>query len=61
MVSTSKRWGTFLIKEGESANKVAAKMGKAAFLAPPICTSPCKGFEPRITNLLNCSLFPPLV
>lgn len=44
----SLRFGTFSIMQGSSVRRVAAKMGRQAFLAPPTVISPRKGVPPLI-------------
>src|SRR6185503_8342634 len=51
MVVTSFRWGTLPIVTGPSASSAPAKMGRVAFLAPEMRTSPSSGTPPRICNL----------
>src|SRR3990172_1261594 len=51
VVVISCRCGTLLIVTVSSVNNVAARIGKAAFLAPEMLISPCMGKPPWIISL----------
>jgi len=40
--------GTFSMTQVSAVSSVAARIGSAAFLAPPICTAPHSRAPPRI-------------
>jgi hypothetical protein len=48
---TSLRFGTRLITQGSEVNKVAARMGKTAFFAPLMATSPLRGTPPLMIKV----------
>ena len=52
VVVMSRRWGTLQMVVGPSASRVAAMMGRAAFLAPEIRISP-SSTEPPVTMSLS--------
>ena len=51
MVSTSRMRGTFSMVQGASARRVAARIGRAAFLLPAGRTVPRSGRPPETTNV----------
>ena len=51
VVTTSCRCGTLVISTGASASRVAQRMGRTAFLAPEMLTSPCSA-APPVTTIL---------
>src|SRR5690606_29663062 len=51
VVPISRRRGTFSNVNFSAVSRLAHKMGRAAFLAPDMATSPCKGRPPRMRSL----------
>ena len=51
IVVTSRRCGTLPIETGPSASSAPARIGRAAFFAPEMRTSPSRGTPPRICSL----------
>jgi len=57
IVRVSRKRGTFLITQGSSVRRVAARIGRVAFLDPLIFISPFRGRFPSIINFsINFSL-----
>ena len=50
LTDTSLMLGRFSITQTPAARMVAGRMPTAAFFAPEISTSPCRGLPPVITN-----------
>src|SRR3989338_6674583 len=58
IVLVSRKFGTLLITQGSSVNKVAASIGNTAFLEPETTASPCNLKPPSIISLsITFSLF----
>ena len=53
LTATSLISGRFSITQTSAARIVAGRMPTAAFFAPEIVTSPCRGLPPVITNFSN--------
>ena len=51
IVSTSRMWGTLSMRQGPSVRRVAARMGRAAFLLPAGRTVPFRGRPPETQNI----------
>src|SRR6056297_69193 len=51
VVVTSCRWGTLPMRTGASASRVPARMGRAAFFAPEMRTSPSRRWPPPTSSL----------
>ena len=51
VVATSCRRGTCVNCTGSAVSNAAHSSGRAAFLAPEMATSPCKGRPPRMRSL----------
>src|SRR5215813_11396998 len=51
IVVTSRRRGTLVTMSGSSVRSAAVRIGRAAFLAPEISTSPASGTPPSMTSL----------
>ena len=55
MVVTSCRCGTLPILSGSALRMAAHRIGRAAFLAPEMPTSPASGTPPSMINLSMCA------
>src|SRR3989338_967766 len=60
IVTTSRRFGILRMTDRPGTMIVAARIGRAAFLAPETMTSPRRGLAP-LTNSFNIKILRPLI